>query len=65
VDRTKQPIAIDLAPSADRTCIVVILRSDAPIGIQQAIGTIEEFTKTLREKFPASQIDVIQNKIIV
>ena len=52
---SEQPIAIELLPSHDRSCIVVILRSNEPIKMSTVTQTLSQFAMTLSEKLEASK----------
>jgi len=63
----EQPVAVELMPSQDRASIVLLMRSDQPIGLATLIPTLENFTDLLKKQLEKqrSKIDVQKPKIII
>lgn len=61
----KQPVAIEVMPSQDRCSIVLLLRSNSAITMEQLIETLQTFSSNLYDRFAKSKIEVAKPKIIV
>lgn len=48
-----QPVAIEMIPTSDRSCVMIVMRSNEAIPMSGAIDTLEKFTVVMREKLVA------------
>lgn len=46
----KKPVSVDLMPTQDRRAVLVVIRSEDPIPIQETIDALESFLHGLKIK---------------
>jgi len=61
----KIPIAVELTATHDRSCVIIVFRSNEKIRMDQLVPALETFTAQLKEKFAASKIERVPKPQII